>query len=145
MKAIKRENTSKLDLPQAEDCLQLTTWYSELETPVQERLNQAVVTQTLNSDMERSFLRQLSEERGEPSGKTWSCPGFVVIVTGVVQLRLGRKMFHLGAGFTIGIQSILTSPAMGAERFSEVFAETECTVCVNGCFFFPSIFPGYIH
>ena len=117
-----------------EEALGLATWYDGIEIECQEKLlhlaQKPNALRTWPADIQTSFLKQMSYElgRGNPQSRGWICPGLFIIITGVVQLRLGRKMFHFGSGYTAGLQSITTGPHPGSERFSEIFCETPCAI-----------------
>eukprot|EP01060_Flectonema_neradi_P040896 TRINITY_DN9489_c1_g1_i1.p1 TRINITY_DN9489_c1_g1~~TRINITY_DN9489_c1_g1_i1.p1 ORF type:complete len:1399 (+),score=234.10 TRINITY_DN9489_c1_g1_i1:38-4234(+) len=117
-----------------EEALGLAAWYPGIEIECKEKLlrlaQKPTSIRTWPADIQTSFLKQMSNElgRGNPQARGWVCPGLFVIITGVVQLRLGRKMFHFGSGYTCGLQSITTGPHPGSERFSDIFCETPCTI-----------------
>eukprot|EP01064_Diplonema_japonicum_P007170 TRINITY_DN14872_c0_g1_i1.p1 TRINITY_DN14872_c0_g1~~TRINITY_DN14872_c0_g1_i1.p1 ORF type:complete len:1329 (+),score=259.85 TRINITY_DN14872_c0_g1_i1:94-3987(+) len=50
--------------------------------------------------------------------------GLIVVVVGIIQLRVGRKIFKYGSGYTAGWNRILT----GHDRFSEVTTESACSL-----------------
>eukprot|EP00755_Sulcionema_specki_P019112 Sspe_Gene.68610::Locus_40452_Transcript_2_3_Confidence_0.333_Length_3791::g.68610::m.68610 len=132
MKHVEAKFPHKMEHPTPIEALELTTWYSEIEDEAKidfQRLASLPGSmETWPADAETSFLRKKSIALGQDVGKKWKCPGLFIIVTGVIQLRLGRKMYHLGAGHTLGLQSVLTGPNAGSERFSEVFTETKAVM-----------------
>ena len=136
-KKVARKFPEHMNLPEAGSCLGLASWYEHCEPDCKMQLNGLVKVMHFKANVGESFLKEVSKTLGRPAdSKSWQCPGLFVIVTGVVQLRLGRKMYNLGAGFTLGLQSMICDQSKGAERFSEVFAETDCTVCDLTTFFF---------
>ena len=52
--------------------------------------------------------------------------GLYVVVTGVVQIRMGRRGFLFGGGYTVGMQQLMTPDSVSGQRFSNVYAETQC-------------------
>eukprot|EP01064_Diplonema_japonicum_P019434 TRINITY_DN2814_c0_g1_i1.p1 TRINITY_DN2814_c0_g1~~TRINITY_DN2814_c0_g1_i1.p1 ORF type:complete len:1339 (+),score=299.79 TRINITY_DN2814_c0_g1_i1:155-4171(+) len=132
MKKIEKKFPDKMELPSTDEILELTSWFSGCEPEAQRALREMAsepgALQTWNADLKSSFMRIKSKELNRPTDKSWACPGLFIVATGVVQIRLGRKLFAYGCGYTLGLQSLLTSPHKGSERFSETFTETECTM-----------------
>eukprot|EP01065_Artemidia_motanka_P026402 TRINITY_DN3137_c0_g1_i1.p1 TRINITY_DN3137_c0_g1~~TRINITY_DN3137_c0_g1_i1.p1 ORF type:complete len:1810 (+),score=599.42 TRINITY_DN3137_c0_g1_i1:119-5548(+) len=57
--------------------------------------------------------------------------GIYIVVSGVVQIRLGRRIFLDGGGYTIGLQSLLTycpTAVTGSERFSDAVTDSPCVM-----------------
>eukprot|EP01065_Artemidia_motanka_P005821 TRINITY_DN1281_c0_g2_i2.p1 TRINITY_DN1281_c0_g2~~TRINITY_DN1281_c0_g2_i2.p1 ORF type:complete len:1553 (+),score=505.99 TRINITY_DN1281_c0_g2_i2:43-4701(+) len=103
--------------PTAEQILEDTTWYQRAERPCQ-RLLLAVAT-------EEGAVRTYEPKTQLASGsmKSMKLPGLMLLMTGVVEVRVGRRCFRYGAGQTLGWQQLLT----GSTRFSNVTTQSTCS------------------
>eukprot|EP01062_Namystynia_karyoxenos_P069115 TRINITY_DN6447_c0_g1_i2.p1 TRINITY_DN6447_c0_g1~~TRINITY_DN6447_c0_g1_i2.p1 ORF type:complete len:1858 (+),score=430.62 TRINITY_DN6447_c0_g1_i2:82-5655(+) len=75
----------------------------------------------------------LSPRRGKGAPRVQPLLGLYIVVTGVIQIRLGRRIFLEGSGYTIGLQSVLTlctqsGIVTNSERFSDVVTESPCVM-----------------
>ena len=57
-------------------------------------------------------------------GERVSKSDLILVISGVIQVRVGRKVFRYGSGYTCGWQMCLT----GNDRFSDVWSESAVTV-----------------
>eukprot|EP01062_Namystynia_karyoxenos_P018534 TRINITY_DN16917_c0_g1_i1.p1 TRINITY_DN16917_c0_g1~~TRINITY_DN16917_c0_g1_i1.p1 ORF type:complete len:1444 (+),score=522.94 TRINITY_DN16917_c0_g1_i1:84-4334(+) len=104
----------------------------EARAVVQKRRRESVI-----SERHQSFgaLHAKSWQQGAPAaaeaavhayeqGSKKDLPGVYVIITGIVELRVGRSVYKLGSGYTLGLQQLLCPGAVSGRRFSDVWTET---------------------
>ena len=112
MKNLQQKFPSKLNLPDDESALEMAPWFQRIDESGQNILR----TLFLGSGM--IIPEKVSVNSPEGLG------GLYFLVSGIVEIRLGRKIFRYGASYTLGLQSLLTE----SSRFDDIVTSSACHV-----------------
>ena len=118
MKHLQKEFPTTLPYPKETDAFELFPLYNYCD----ERAKREVEAMFMNRIVTLAAKGSLCQK--EKGQRSKGINGVYLVITGIVSLRLGRKMYRYGAGYGLGLQKFLT----GTTRFDEVETETVCTM-----------------
>ncbi|KAJ9467488.1 Sodium/hydrogen exchanger 8 [Diplonema papillatum] len=107
----------------AEEALKDTPWFSEAGEAGKEQLLEALATGSMTELVVEAGRRV--EQFGPAGGR--SLTGLYLVVSGIVEVRVGRRPFRYGSGYTVGLQQLLTpDPGIRGTRFSNAWTASRC-------------------
>eukprot|EP01065_Artemidia_motanka_P033198 TRINITY_DN4016_c0_g3_i1.p1 TRINITY_DN4016_c0_g3~~TRINITY_DN4016_c0_g3_i1.p1 ORF type:complete len:1394 (+),score=358.60 TRINITY_DN4016_c0_g3_i1:57-4238(+) len=136
-----RRMPGSIEPPTSTEILASTAWFQSAEPMAQESLLQ--LASAPGSLLVEGAVRPLAAKKGvEPGvpdrlsadaaagydiGSKKDLPGIYIIISGIVELRVGRKLYQYGSGYTVGLQQLLCPGVVSGRRFSDVWTVTRCS------------------
>eukprot|EP01064_Diplonema_japonicum_P003192 TRINITY_DN12092_c0_g1_i1.p1 TRINITY_DN12092_c0_g1~~TRINITY_DN12092_c0_g1_i1.p1 ORF type:complete len:1372 (+),score=173.86 TRINITY_DN12092_c0_g1_i1:419-4534(+) len=111
MKKLKNKFPNDLLLPSDSQAVHLAKWFEECDDHGQSMINNAFAGSSQTIEAKKNLSEMLKG-------------GIFLIVGGILEVRVGRKIFKYGSGYTVGLQRLLT----GSSRFDDVVTTSECHV-----------------